>query len=212
MLSLALCAPAACKPVTPVTGADAGGDGDADAGAGEAPRVLATTPAADEPAAAPDGAIQVVFSVDMDPDSLDADSLQVVVDGAPVTGQIAYDAASHTATVTPDRRLALLGHGQATVTLAATSAEGVPMAAGHTWTFTVRDGVWAGATEIEPGGGDYSQKPRIAVAATGDALAVWEHWDGIVDSVWAAHASGATWDAGALLEQEDGSAVDPSVA
>jgi Domain of unknown function (DUF4082)/Bacterial Ig-like domain/Bacterial Ig domain len=74
---------------------------------------------------------QAVFSKAIDPDTLEF----TLTDGSTaVAGSVGYDAASRTASFTPASPLAA-GH-TFTVSVAAQSADGVPMTAPRTWSFT----------------------------------------------------------------------------
>jgi hypothetical protein len=156
--------------------------GDMDTPAGVR-RVVATTPADLADDGEPAGAVQAVFSMDMDPASIDETSFVVESGGAPVAGQVSYDAATRTASFVPDERLPLLGGATATITIATTSADGVPLAEEHTWSFAVRDGVWGAPVEL---GAEGATDPVVARDAAGNAIAVWTQDGGGCLDLWAA--------------------------
>lgn len=79
------------------------------------------------------------------------------------------------------------------------------------------DGLWNAPAVIESDDVDSSgaRAPRLAVAANGDAVAVWSHFDGVRENVRAnRYAAGAGWGTSVLLESLDETARDgqPSVA
>lgn len=108
-----------------------------------------TSPAAGATGVAATTAVSTTFSRDIDPASL-----QLTLNdpaGAAVSGQVAYDPASRTATFTTASPL--LGATTYTATASASSASGVAMAAPKTWTFTTADTQAPTVTTVSPADG-----------------------------------------------------------
>jgi hypothetical protein len=97
-----------------------------------APSVTATTPAAGAGSVAPTASLGATFD---EPVRADSVRMTLAAPTGPVSGTVAYDAATRTATFTPGARLADATTYTATVD-AAVDAAGNPMAAPVRWTFT----------------------------------------------------------------------------
>ncbi len=185
-------------------------------GCGEsaAPTVVSTTPAAETTDVDPDATIRVIFSTDMDEDTIDASTFTLQHAGLPVPGQVSYQAESRTATFTPAVRLSLLSSYDATVTAEIRDAGGTPLAADHAWSFVVRDGVWETAALLPIDAASNAEWPQVALDDGGNAVAVWRQSDGNRWSIWASQYLGATgWSTARLLETDDaGDARWPQIA
>ncbi len=72
---------------------------------------------------------------------------------------------------------------------------------------------WGSAELIETDNGD-AQSPQIAVDSNGNALAVWQQFDGARDNIWAnRYVAGAGWGAAELIETDNaGRAEYPQIA
>ena len=115
-----------------------------------------TTPAKGATGVATTTAVSTTFSRDIDPASL-----RLTLDdpaGAAVSGQVAYDPASRTATFTTASPL--LGATTYTATASASSASGVAMTTPKTWTFTTADTQAPTVTTVSPADG----APDVAVS------------------------------------------------
>lgn len=79
--------------------------------------------------------------------------------------------------------------------------------------YTVGGG-WATPVLIETDDTGSASKPRLAVDAAGNAVAVWYQWDGLRTNIWAnLYTAGAGWGTAALIETDDtGYALEPQVA
>lgn len=102
----------------------------------DAPTVTATVPADAATGVALNTSISATFSKAMDPATLTASTFTVTQGSTAVSGDVAFDEASRTATFVP---AAALGNGLVyTVSLStgATDSGGLALAASHTWTFT----------------------------------------------------------------------------
>jgi hypothetical protein len=74
-------------------------------------------------------------------------------------------------------------------------------------------GAWGTATLLEPNVGE-AWFPQVAVDAGGNALAVWQEFDGARQSIYSSrYTAGGSWDTPALVEMENGgSATAPRIA
>ena len=105
------------------------------------PAVVATTPAANEVDVYEPPAITATFDRDMDPATIHAGS--VLVSGAlsgSMSGIVNYDAGSFTADFTPDQPFPTGETVTVTLTHDICNTDGVPLAGGHSWTFTMNAG------------------------------------------------------------------------
>ena len=72
---------------------------------------------------------------------------------------------------------------------------------------------WTELQVINPGVVTRSQHARVAMNANGDAVVVWEQFDGQSSDVWASHWSPSEdWSEPVLLETQPGDAANPQVA
>lgn len=72
---------------------------------------------------------------------------------------------------------------------------------------------WGAAEMVEANPGDVGGYPQVAMVGQGNAIAVWEQFDGVRYNVWASYyAVGGTWGASAPLENGTGDATTPAVA
>ena len=80
--------------------------------------------------------------------------------------------------------------------------------------FSAATSNWGTATLIETDNGGGAFDPQIAVDASGNALAVWQQYDGARDNIYANRFTAATnsWGIAALIETDLGNAFDPQVA
>ena len=198
---------------TPFEELDAGRDATGDAG-DEAPRVLSTSPVDLVTDAEPAVVITVAFSEAMAPETIDASTFVLTHNGDMVSGQVSYESDGSIATFQPESRLWLLGEYAATVTSAVTDATGTPLASDHSWSFSVRDGIWGDAELIETGNTGATNSPDVAMDAAGNALAVWSQSDGTRSNIWAnRYVAGSGWSVAQLIEADNtGGATFPSIA
>ena len=80
--------------------------------------------------------------------------------------------------------------------------------------FTTRDGVWGTAGLIETDNASDAGYPRVAMDASGNAVAVWHQSDGTRKNIWSnRYIAGTGWGTATLIETENlGEAVAPQVA
>ena len=78
--------------------------------------------------------------------------------------------------------------------------------------YTPADG-WVGAWYLQSEDGDVVS-PQIAMDPDGDAIAVWQQWDGTRNNIWANRYTGSSdsWGGAERIEGNDGDARDPHVA
>lgn len=100
------------------------------------PTIVSTSPATDAIDVAVDTAITATFSEAMDSSTIATSSFTLVTDSTPVSGSVSYDSGTYTATFTPDANLAYSTTYTATLSTAITSADGIPLAAEYSWSFT----------------------------------------------------------------------------
>ena len=108
-------------------------------GVGTQPTVSATSPAASSPALtgiATSTDVSATFSQPMNAATVTSSFTLACPAAAPVTATVSYDAASHTATLTPAAALPANATCQATIAPTATDTDGIALAAPFTWTFS----------------------------------------------------------------------------
>lgn len=109
----------------------------ADAGAtADPPTVISTSPADSALAVDLTSPVSATFSQAMDPATLGPTTFTLSQEGAPVSGSVTYDAATLTATFTPEAPLAIDRRYTAAVTTGARDTEGRALVADHVWSFT----------------------------------------------------------------------------
>ena len=80
--------------------------------------------------------------------------------------------------------------------------------------FTAATNSWGTATLIETDNAGNAGSPQLAYDASGNALAVWEQFDGTRDNIYANRFTAATnsWGIAGLIETDLGNAFDPQIA
>jgi len=96
------------------------------------PTVASTSPAADATGVAVDTVITATFNEAMDSSTITTGSF--TLDG--VSGSVAYDSGTYTATFTPGANLSYSTTYTATLSTAITDAAGNPLASAYSWSFT----------------------------------------------------------------------------
>lgn len=146
--------------------------GDPDAGVSSpAPTVITLSPAADLSGVEPSVDVVVTFSSDLAESTVNAQTFSLTTGGAPVAGTVHY--ADRVATFDPAAPLALDRTYSATVTTGITDPIGQPLEAGATWSFSIRDGAWTAATQIDLVGDSSAASPELAADDLGNVTAVW---------------------------------------
>ena len=79
--------------------------------------------------------------------------------------------------------------------------------------YTVGTG-WGTVTPLETNNRNFGSSPQIAVDNIGNAIAVWEHYDGTHNYIWAnRYTAGGGWGAAGPIEPDNGGgAYEPQVA
>ena len=108
------------------------------AGPGVPPKVLTTTPAADATGVFTDATIRARTDRKLDPATVTSSSFTVrpASGGSPVAAQASYDAATRTARLTPDARLAPSTRYTAEVGTGVQASDGLALADPVSWSFT----------------------------------------------------------------------------
>jgi hypothetical protein len=72
---------------------------------------------------------------------------------------------------------------------------------------------WADARRIEANNSGDALRPQVGADADGNAVAVWQQFDGVTFDIWSSRYAGGSWGDPARIEDEDdGDASDPRVA
>ena len=72
---------------------------------------------------------------------------------------------------------------------------------------------WGSATLIETDNAGHAYFPQIAIDDNGNALAVWQQFDGTRYNIWANRFDGSSWGSATLIETDNaGSATIPQIA
>ena len=114
------------------------------------PTVVSTDPAAGAPAVPVTGKISATFSTAMKADTITTSTFTVT---GGVTGTVAYDAVTMTATFTPSAILSTNSNYTATITTGVTDATGTPLAAAVSWSFTTQPPKILTVASVNPGSG-----------------------------------------------------------
>jgi hypothetical protein len=107
-------------------------------GAGTPPALTDRTPAPGATGVATDAGVRAVFDRSLDPSSVNSAtfSLRPAAGGAAISAEVSYDAASRSARLTPAQPLAPATGYRAELTTGIRAADGTPMVAAQSWTFT----------------------------------------------------------------------------
>ena len=150
------------------------------------PSLASTTPLDGATGVALDTVVSAQFDEDMLASSLMTDPLNLSDVVGSITGLSNYDALTRTVSLTLDSPLALLS--EYTVDL----SSGISDLAGRrlrnndrSWSFTSRDGIWAGTSLLEVNNDGNAELPQIALDQAGNGLAVWAQSDGTYKNIWA---------------------------
>ena len=72
---------------------------------------------------------------------------------------------------------------------------------------------WGTAELIDVGSGNSASSPQIALDGAGNALAVWQQWDGANDRIYANRWDGSDWGTAELIDADpDNDAYNPQIA
>jgi hypothetical protein len=133
-----------------------------------APSVASVSPTEGATGVGVNTTVTATFSEAMDPTTINTTTftLRPTSSGTNLTGTVAYNAATNTATFTPSAPLSSATQYTATVTTGARDASGNPMAAAKTWTFTTADVVAPTVTSIVPTSGATNVALNTTVTVT----------------------------------------------
>jgi hypothetical protein len=180
-----------------------------------APTVTATSPGGGAVDVDRLGNITATFNEALNAATVDTTSFSVVDgNGQVVSGSVSLDAATNTATFSPDVALSLISSYTVTLSTAITDTAANALAAAEVWTFVAIDGGWRVAEAIDVGASFIAGR-EIAIDVDGNVIAVWLREDigGNLD-VYANRfsATAGTWGTPELLEAGDGLALDVALA
>lgn len=81
------------------------------------------------------------------------------------------------------------------------------------WSNRTSGGRWAAARRVESNNAGDALGPQVGVDADGNAVAVWQQFDGVTFDIWSSRYTRGSWGAPERIEDEDeGDASDPRVA
>jgi hypothetical protein len=160
-----------------------------------APDVMSSAPSAGASDVIRDGSISVTFTENVSATTVTSNSF--FVDNG-VTGTISYDPGTNTATLTPDKPLAVITTYTVTVTPDITDPAGNALDAETSWSFTTVDASFGIDAVVDVNMND-TWDPQVAIDDDGNAIAVWVEDNGMGTGffdVWARRyvASNGTWD------------------
>jgi Ice-binding-like/Bacterial Ig-like domain len=133
------------------------------------PTVTSVAPASGVAGVCPSTTVTAVFSVAMNPATIDGTTFTLTGPGTtPVAGAVSYDASSNTATFTPSNALALSTVYTATITSGATDVYGIALASDFAWKFTTGSNPCVAPTVISvtPPAGSIGICHNVVVTAT----------------------------------------------
>jgi len=181
------------------------------------PTVISTTPADLASDVARNTDITAMFSEDILSTSVDSSSftLTKLFNTGDVAGTVSFDGLNNVATFNPNADLALLTDYAVTIKTGIADLSGNPLAAQYSWSFKTRDGVWGNSEVIVTDNlSTTTNHSRIAVDSSGNALAVWQQFDGSRINIWAnRYVVGSGWLVAELIETDNiGHAQFPQIA
>lgn len=175
----------------------------------EPPTLVSVVPAGGTTEAELLGPINVTFSEELRPSTVNASTIQVRLDGGSVSGTVT--ASERTAVFTPTNPLGMRVSYAVQVTAGVTDRAGNPMSE-ESRTFTTRDGRWGPPVRLDSPDGGTVLSAELAMDSQGRAMAVWNHTDGGRNSIWVNRfIPDAGWTPAEFIESELDSS-DPRVA
>ncbi len=172
-----------------------------------APTVITTSPLNGVKLGPSHTTITAMFSEGMNPATLTTATFVVSADGKPIAGTVKYT--YKTVVFTPAGDLDLNKLYTVTITTDAKDATGNALAAPYTWSFT------PGVELLESDDTGDAAAQRVAMDANGNAIAVWQQWDGASNywKIMARRYVAGAWDAGVtLVSSGKGDARNPQIA
>jgi hypothetical protein len=137
----------------------------------------------------------------------------ITLSSAAGAASAAFAVSGSQVTVTPASRLLPLKQYTLTITTGVRGQAGEILPTAVTRQFTSRDGVWGTPALAETDASGDAQFVRMAMDASGNALAVWRTFDGTRRNIWAnRYVAGVGWGVATLIETDAGDAINPQVA
>ncbi len=174
-------------------------------------KVTGTSPSNGATGVAPDTVITVSFNFEAKPETVNAGTFLVMDSlGNPVEGTVMYS--KKIATFTPQSGLGTAMDFIVTIKADVTNVFGLTMGSDYVFNFTKK--VWGPAGAIEAYDAGNALYPQVAMDAGGNAVSVWEQWDGTGYNIWASrYTPSGGWGTAELIENDDaGWAEHPQVA
>ena len=177
------------------------------------PTVSSTSPEDVATGVARDSTITATFDDDILATTVDATSFTLSEAGSGSTsGSVSFDAINNVASLTPDNALEKLTTYTANLSTAITDLDGNPLSSDYSWSFTTADGAWGSAALIESEDAGDGLSPQIAVDDSGNAVAVWQQFDGAQFNIWANHYDGSSWGSAEMISDGTKDARTPQIA
>jgi hypothetical protein len=174
---------------------------------------MSTIPADGATGVATNSVITITFDEAMDASTINVGTFTVSKGGSAVAGSVTYDPGTRTATFSSAAPFAFATRYTAKIT-GLRDLKGTPKI-DYAWSFTTRgDGTWGTAQLIETNAGN-ALYPQIAMNAGGNAIAVWNQYDGTTNAyhIWAIrYVAGVGWGTAQLIENNNGDASNPQIA
>ena len=122
-------------------------------------------------------------------------------------------AAGTQVTVTPSGSLQPMLAYSLTVSTAVRGLGGEQLASSLSLAFTTRGGAWSTPVLIESDDAGNVRNPQVAIDDSGNAVAIWDEFDGTRYNIWTnRYVAGTGWGTAAVLENDPGDAFGPHVA
>ncbi len=176
------------------------------------PTVLSTIPSNGVTGIVLNTVISANFSEALDPLTITTATFTLTGPIGAVAGTVNYNGT--TATFTPAANLEYNTTYTATITTGVKDLSGNVLNLEYVWRFTTQDRgkAWDTAALIENNPGS-AHSPDLAVNSNGNAVAVWQQFDGVRYNVWAnRYVVGTGWLEPVLIENSDQTSDSPQVA
>jgi hypothetical protein len=145
-------------------------------------------------------------------DATTANSSNVSLQSIAGNHAIVASVAGQSLTVTPSSALLPLAEHTLSISTGLRGAAGETLAAPVAVTFTTGDGQWKTPTLIETGN-EPAVSPVVAFDASGNAIAVWQQAEGLIDSIWSnRYTAGGGWGTAELIETNITNATGVQIA
>lgn len=147
--------------------------------------------------------IKAAFSRDMLSTSIDTSSFSLSSSVGSVSGTVNFDGTYNSASFTPSSSLTFSTEYTASLSSAITDDYGTGITS-FSWTFTTSAGGWGTAELIESDNSGGADNAQVAMNDSGNAVAVWAHFDGIRYNIWANYyTAGSGWGTAEKIETDD---------